>query len=178
VIFMSLRTLPPDEAKKKAVANVQRWKEGKRRKALKGRREESEASGAIARKPLRREPLEDHSWMIPKDSYLRVDNEALLACCRELVESEGITTENELARVNLPLFQELKKRFLIIRVRQELQVSRIDYTEMSDEQLVQMARDIIKIDGIQTRDDFYRGNRYLNSELRERGLLDKAFSEE
>lgn len=102
-------------------------------------------------------------------------HEEIIAIARAFIEKEGIKARKELRLKNPSIYSALHKRKLLDRIGLSIKRRRNDiyayFAEMSDDELVAFARDVVQRKGIGSKEELQRSEKELSAILRERKLL-------
>ncbi|MFH1685136.1 MAG: hypothetical protein ABH983_02415 [Candidatus Micrarchaeota archaeon] len=116
-------------------------------------------------------------------SWQGVDNAELIKLARTMMEERGITSRSEFRKEDRNLFYILEKRglFYILEKRglldevgfKEKRRKGRPWSDMSDEEIIEYARKVMKENGIRGKKELQKSDSGLYNTLRARGLIDE-----
>ncbi len=107
-------------------------------------------------------------------SWRDVTDDEVVEIAKRVMEQEGISRRSELEKIDSGLYLILMKRNLCDKVGFENKER--SWKELSDEEVVEIARRVVKENNIIKRDELKKTDSGLYEVLRKRGLLDSAFA--
>jgi hypothetical protein len=108
----------------------------------------------------------------------KMKNEEIIEYARIFMNENRINTRKELSTMDSGLYNILRKRRLLQRIRFEKKRSIRKWKALSDEQVILIAKRLIKKKGISSKQGLERADKGLHHVLTNRGLLNKVGLEE
>lgn len=102
-----------------------------------------------------------------------MSDDEIVEYARRIVEEKGLKSRNQLRNTDGGLYNALKKRSLLGKVREKERHHR-DWTSMSDEEILRLARKVVEDNSCKTRGGFKEIDGGLHEVLRKKGLLDRV----
>jgi len=129
-------------------------------------------------KTSKKEPLaEGLQIVVPTDSrgrrlWSKMTKEEIFNFARTQIEKRGIARREELRKVDCGLFDALRRRDILGELRFKEKTR--SWRDISDEEIIELARETMKENGISERQELNKIDQGLYSILRRRGLLDEV----
>ncbi|MBU1681906.1 hypothetical protein KKE38_03735 [Candidatus Micrarchaeota archaeon] len=150
-----------------------------REKRITGRGELSKDYSGLYQTLGKRDILDKVKFEERKRSWKSMKNEEIVEIAMKMMQEKEITGRNELQKADLGLYDVLRKRRLLDGIEfEEKRRKKRSWKSMKNEEIVELARKIIKERGITARHELQKADSGLYLILSKRGLLERIGVEE
>jgi len=143
-------------------------------KRITGRKDLKKADPGLYLVLRERVLLDEVGFQDKQRSWKSVSNEEIVELAKKVMEEKRITGRKDLKKADHGLYNILIRRGLVKEI--EFDGKRKNWKDMSDEKIVEFAREIIGENSISRRSELSKADPRLYSVLKRRGLVDLTFA--
>ncbi len=141
---------------------------------ISGKKELRDIDGSLYQVLTRRGLLDDIGFVRKKRSWIGMSDDEIVEATRRFMKRKGIRWKKDLEKADRGLYEVLIERKLLGKIAFDERYR--SWRDMSDEEIVEYARELMEREGITGRKELYFADRGTYNILRERALIDRAFA--